>query len=103
MRDLHFVVDEQKITKSENCDFSGIIKGTKGYLRARFAFGPAWKGCKKAAVFYKLGKEYPIPIKGDCCMIPDEALTYRSFSVYVVGEKEGLRITTNKIEIKQEE
>ena len=36
-------------------------------------------------------------------MIPPEALTWTSFEVAVVGERDGYRITTNKIEITQEE
>lgn len=102
MRTLNFNVTAQKIQKDPNCNFSGLVSGTKGYLQAAFDFSPEWAGCKKVAAFYCFGEEYAVPIVGNVCMIPSEALTWTDFEVAVVGERDGYRITTNKIEITQE-
>lgn len=104
MRTLCFCISKQKIEKDEKCDFSGIVYGTKGYLMAEFCFdGEEWHGCRKAAVFEVLGKKYPVPIVKGRCEIPDKALEWKSFSVMVVGERDGYRITTNKVEVVQNE
>ena len=38
MRTLKFKVDGQIITKHPDCDFSNLVPGTEGYLRAEFIF-----------------------------------------------------------------
>lgn len=102
MRILKFNVSEQLIEKDSSCDFTGIVAGTKGYLQAAFSLSSEWRGCKMAAVFSCLGKEYPVPVIRERCDIPDEALKWYSFGVRLVGEKEGYRITTNEIKVRQE-
>ena len=102
MRTLKFLINAQSITKDPDCDFTGIVAGTEGYLQAEFSFSEEWQGCRMAAVFSCLGKEYPRPIKDGRCVIPAEALTWDNFGVRVVGERENYRITTNEIKIKQE-
>lgn len=102
MRLLNFIVYGQTIKKDQACDFSGLVKGSKGYLTASFAFDGEWTGCGKLAVFTCLGKEYPEKLKGNTCNIPDGALKHNRLSVRVVGIRPGFRIQTNDIEIKQE-
>ncbi len=101
MRTLKFVVEGQNIIQDPSCDFSGLYPGTKGYLKAEFKFSPEWKDCRKAAVFEMLRNEYPVPLIENSCEIPAEALTWKTFSVQAVGERDGYRITTNKVEVKQ--
>ena len=101
MRTLKFIVEGQSIKQDPSCDFTGIVPGTKGYLKAEFSFSNEWKGCKKAAVFELLRNEYPAPLIGNSCEIPAEALTWKTFSVRVVGDMDGYRITTNRLEVKQ--
>lgn len=101
MRTLKFIVSKQTIRPDPSCDFTGIVPGTRGYLRAEFSFNSDWDGCRKAAVFYKYDKQYPAPIKNGACMIPAEALKAKTFAVSVVGERDGYRITTNKVEVRQ--
>ena len=48
-RTLVFKINRQKIEKDG--DFSGLVKGTRGYLQASFSYTNEWNGCKKAAVF----------------------------------------------------
>lgn len=36
MRILKFIVQAQTITMGPDCDFSGIVSGTQGYLQAQF-------------------------------------------------------------------
>lgn len=102
MRILKFHVKGQNLIKDQQCDFSGIVAETEGYLNAEFFCSNEWKGCKKVAGFTKLGKEYYAPVINGRCQIPKEALTFTSFEVRLYGKREGYRITTNSVTIHQE-
>lgn len=102
MRILNFFAMEQNLQKDPTCDFSGLVKGSKGYLQAHFSFDAEWTGCGKVAVFTRLGKEYPAKLSADTCIIPEEALSYSRFNVHVVGVRDGFRIQTNDLKIEQE-
>lgn len=100
MRTLQFKVAGQSLSK--NGDFSSIVAGTKGYLYTEYNFDSEWDGCKKAAVFSRYNKEYPVPIMNGKCRVPDEITEYKRWKVYLVGVKDGYRITTNEVEVRQE-
>lgn len=105
MRTLKFIVDKQIVKKDPSCDFSGLIKGTKGYLRAQFYFSKEWKDCTKVIGFYSAtGVEYaPQMLDESCsCDIPEEALKRQSFNIQVFGKRDGFLITTNKLNIFQD-
>lgn len=102
MRILKFIITAQSILKDPDCDFSGIVAGTKGYLRAEFSVSGEWVGCRMAAIFSCMRKEYPRPIKNGSCVIPAEALEWDNFGVRVVGQRDSYRITTNEVKVKQE-
>lgn len=95
MRVLEFIADGQKLAQAPACDFTGIVAGSRGYLRARFMFSREWAGCKKVAVFKSKGQEYPVPLELNMCEIPAEALTGSAVQVYVVGRRPGFQIATN--------
>lgn len=99
MRILQFKVAGQSLSKYG--EFSGLIAGTKGYLYAAYNFDREWDGCKKAAVFSRYDKEYPVPIVNGKCAVPDEITEYKRWKVYLVGVKDGYRITTNEVEVRQ--
>lgn len=101
MRVLCFNVTGQKIECAPDCDFSGIVSNSQGYLHAKFRFSAEWKGCKKVAVFTGAGEPCPVPILGETCEIPAAALTGRTVQVYVEGRRAGYRIPTNTLEFKQ--
>lgn len=104
MRTLKFIVDGQSIAADPNCDFSGLVPGTEGYVRVEFAFSPEWNGCVKAASFWSpMGKEYPGELlKDGCsCMVPTEALKKRKFLVQVVGKRDDYKILTHKVAVCQ--
>lgn len=104
MRVLRFIVDGQIISQDPTCDFSNLVPNTLGYLQAEFSFSSEWKGCVKAVSFYLAsGRECGAEIlkDGKTCVIPAGALARRIFKVQVVGKKEGLRITTNKVAVSQ--
>lgn len=103
-RVLEFEVKRQRIVKKSDCDFSGIVAGTAGYLKAKFYFSPDdWGGCRKAASFWNDGQEYAKLLDdNDMCVIPGEALTNRKFKVSVTGKKVGYQIVTNKATVRQE-
>lgn len=99
MRTLHFKVSGQKLSKDG--DFEGLVAGTQGYLQTAYNFDGEWDGCKKAAVFLRYDKEYPVPIINSRCAVPDEITGYKRWKVYLVGEKARYRITTNEVEVRQ--
>lgn len=101
MRVLDFIVSGQTIKRDPLCDFTGIVAGSSGYLRARFHFSSDWAGCKRVAVFSCAGQEYPAALAGNVCDIPAEALTGRAVQVYVVGQRGEYRISTNKTAFPQ--
>lgn len=103
MRVLQFDVNRQEIRGAAHCDFTGIVQGTEGYLSASFLCSGEWAACKKVAVFYCLGQEYPVPVIGNTCEIPKEALVWKYFSVSLIGDCSDYRITTNKCRVDQEE
>lgn len=105
MRELRFIVDGQNIRKDENCDFSGIVAGTKGYLQAKFLLPREWQGCIIAASFFLLSQEYPVILGSDGkCEIPKEALIWDYFDVQLTGinNSKGYKIVTNKVRVEQE-
>ena len=40
MRTLKFIVEGQIIKQDPSCDFTNLVPGTEGYLRAEFSFSP---------------------------------------------------------------
>lgn len=104
MRTLIFDVKGQIIDKNSNCDFSGLVAGTSGYLKARFLFSDDWNGFSKVVGFFsKDNKEFSpcILSKENECVIPKDALEYHEFKIILYGKKDGVIITTRPITIKQ--
>lgn len=101
MRILDFIVSKQKLELDPRCDFSGIASGTRGYLHARFRFSADWKGCKRVAVFSCRGIDEPVAIVNGMCEIPAKALIGSTVSVWVVGQTDDYRITSNKVSFQQ--
>ena len=103
MRVLNFDVIEQKLQKNPKSDFSGIIRGSRGYLQCSFNLSKEWSGCKIAASFWHYDKEIDAaPVINGTCMIPDSVTDYREFEVSLVGIRDSYRITTNRVKIEQE-
>lgn len=102
MRTLRFVVTGQTIMPDPSCDFSGLIPGTEGYLRAAFSFDKSWEGCRKAASFFRFGGgEYAKAIEYGECEIPKEVLEKEVFVVSVTGAKEKYKIKTGRCIVRQ--
>lgn len=106
-RFLEFKVDKQRLMKKEDCDFSFIVAGSAGYLRAKFHFSEEWAGCKKAASFWIGDVEHAALLdKNDECVIPKEALFGECFAVSVTGRGgttgDPYKISTNRIKVRQE-
>lgn len=105
MRTLKFIVDQQIVKKDPSCDFSGLIVGTVGYLKAQFVFSKEWNNCVKVVGFYSAnGEEYPPQALDETgsCYIPEKALKKQVFKLQVFGKRNGYFILTNKIEVKQD-
>lgn len=101
MRILKFNVTNQILERDKACNFRGIVSDSKNYLEAEFSFNDEWNGYKKIAVFVNGDKEYPTAIINNKCKINNDALTSRSFRVYVVGKKEEEQIKTTSIRVRQ--
>lgn len=102
MRTLYFEINGQTLRKIDN--FSGIIKGSKQYLKCHFTVkDPEWIGIGMVAVFEHNGNEYAVVIQKDgSCMVPDEVTDGSYFKVSVVGVSgKNKKITTNKELINQ--
>ena len=100
MRVLTYKVKRQKLITTG--DHSGLIAGTKGYLKAQFEFDEDWRGCVKVVSFFNDG-EHAVKLSDDnTCDIPNEALTSSSFKVKVEGRRsDGYCITTDLITERQ--
>lgn len=105
-RILEFSVEKQLLQKVPGCDFSGIVAGSAGYLKAKFHFSEEWDDCVKVASFSSpdLEDEFSVILdKSDMCDIPAEVLRRQTFTIIVYGGKKPLyRINTNRIKVRQE-
>ena len=105
MRILEFNVAKQRLTKKRDCNFSGLVAGSVGYLHAKFYFSEnEWGNCSdKIARFWIDGQEHAVRLdNANVCVIPPEVLTGKKFEVSVLGAASGYRIETNKINVRQE-
>ena len=104
MRTLKFNVDDLIITADEACDFTNLVPGSAGYLKAVFSFSPLWDDCVKVASFWSvMGEEFPAQVldENNSCVIPAEALKNRVFKVQVLGKGNKIRLKTNKVSVEQ--
>lgn len=105
MRTLRFIVEGQIVRQDPNCDFSGLVPGSEGFVQLAFIFSPEWRDCVKVASFWSnMGKEYPPQlIKHDgTCEIPAEALKRKIFKIKVIGKgPDNKTLTTNKVTVSQ--
>lgn len=102
MRDLNFEVDGQSLRKVG--DFSGIIRGTKNYLKCHFSFEDNdWFGLRKIAVFENQGEPSAVMLERDnTCQVPNEVTDGTYFKVSIVGiSGKDKKIITNKELINQ--
>lgn len=105
MRVLEFEVDRQTIRKKPGSDFSNIVAGTVGYLRASFTFSGEWDNCKKAVIFYAMDDaEYPVALdENGSCLIPAEVLGGEHFELSVMGARgQSYILKSTKYRVKQE-
>lgn len=114
MRVLEFNVEYQRLIKKPECDFSNIVAGTVGYLKAKFYFYKGgWDDCVKIASFWikddQTGemKEYAVALdEHNECVIPKEVLAKESFWVSMLGARGGnipdFKILTTRTKVTQE-
>jgi hypothetical protein len=98
---LDFIVVKQTMQRDPACDFSGLVAGSRGYLRARFRFSSDWAGCRKVVIFSAKGKDYPVPLINNTCEIPAEALACTLVQVRAVGRRDGYEINTDTVSFSQ--
>lgn len=104
MRILEFEINGQNISKSKNCDFSGIVPGTSGYLKASFSFSAEWTGMVKVAEFRTHASSEPVsvPIINNECMVPVEVTGGNKWYVKVIGKRCDVLIPTGNCRVRQE-
>lgn len=98
MRKLMFTVNGQQLRKSG--DFSGIMAGSKGYLKCGLQLNDNdWLRAKKVMVF---NDEYAVVVNADYeCRVPDEVTDAKSFKVQLIGQAGKTRMMTNPVLIEQ--
>lgn len=104
-RILEFDVQKQRLRKHPGCDFTGIVAGSVGYLRAKFHLSPEeWQDCAvKVARFWLGDKESSAKLdENNSCDIPPDVLTGEKFAASVLGVSPGYQIETNEVKVKQE-
>ena len=104
MRILEFNVEKQQLTKKSDCDFSGLVAGSMGYLKAKFYFSKEWDRCAtKVASFWERNEEHAAILDADnTCLIPHEALVSGKFYVSAIGASDTYRLATNRTKVVQE-
>lgn len=104
MRVLEFDVSGQSLSKSKDCDFSGIVPGSGGYLKAHFTFSNDWSGAVKVAEFrtYSSTEPVSVPIIGNECMVPSEVTAGKAWYIKVIGKKGDVIIPTENCRVRQE-
>lgn len=106
-RVLKFIVKNQKIIKDKECDFTGLVAGSQGMLKAQIEFSREWEGMNKIVVFTMLGQIKMEKLdKYGVCIIPSDVLKYNKFYVSVVGEIKGKdgnrrRLRTDSVKVNQ--
>ena len=104
MRTLKFIVDGQTIKQDPDCDFSGLVPGSKGFVKASFTFSQEWNNVFKVVAFFsRLGWEYEPQLltPTNYCIIPAEALEKKNFKIQIIGKKDNYVIRTNKVLVAQ--
>lgn len=100
MRELRFKVSGQTLRKAG--DFSRIVTGSRGFLRCRFDFDETWNGFAKAAAFTgEDGAEHAERIVNGQCAVPDDVTAGDSFTVRVVGKRDGAKAETTAATVRQ--
>lgn len=105
MRTLKFRVKGQKL--EQEGDFSNLIPGSSEYLQAEFEFDQEWNGMAKVAEFRRLNLPdaacWPIKVSNNKCMVPAEELSGNKWYINVIGQsREGIRIPTRRVEVRQD-
>lgn len=104
MRTLRFAVDAQKISRDPACDFSGLVLGSTGYLKASFKFSKEWSGMVKAAEFrkYLCSEPISVPIINNECAVPAEVTDGRAWYIKVIGKRGDVTLPTGNCKVEQE-
>ena len=102
MRILKFVVDNDRIYRNQYSNFDDITSADE--IVADFNFiGTKWDGAIKVAAFFNADGECPPQelIDGMYCRIPKEAFNGYWFRVQILGNKNGVSLITNKLDVIQ--
>lgn len=104
MRTLRFCVNAQKIRHDPNCDFSGLVSGTAGYLKASFKFSKEWSGMVKVAEFqkYLCSETISVQIINNECAVPAEVTDGEAWKVKVIGKRGNTILPTGSCKVEQE-
>lgn len=104
MRTLKFIVNAQRICEDTACDFSAIVSGTSGYLKASFSFSSDWSGMVKVAEFRKYVCDDPVSVAiiNNECMVPTEVTGGKAWYIKVIGKRRDVIIPTENCRVRQE-
>ncbi len=92
---------DAKLSKKFMSDFSGLVAGSRDYLKIKVEMPDAFKQYAAAVVYTTGGNTYNRPLTGGVCAVPNEVAAKTNFAVSLVLQNGSQRIYTNKVEVYQ--
>lgn len=84
----------------ERMDTRQVVADSHQYLGVKFDFRTAdWDRAIKTAIFTQGNSSYNVLLENDACVVPWEVLEGNKFTISVVGNDNGSRITTDIVTI----
>lgn len=103
MRQIEFKCRGQRLSRARTDGEGPIVRGTRGYLQARFDVDGTWEGLRLVASFFDAkGREHAVEVSDGACQVPDEVTGGKVWRVALVGAKGQTRVTTNRVAVYQE-
>jgi len=98
---LGFTVRNKVLKKDLTTPFNSMAVGSgKSYI-ASFQLDEEWNGYSCIVCFITEQKTYYVPLISSSADIPTDVLQNKKFAVSIVGQKGGIRISTNENQVIQ--
>lgn len=98
---LRFTVKHDILKKDLTTPFNEMHVGSLVSYIAEFKMDESWNGYSCIACFANSRKQAFVPIISGKAEIPNDILSDKKFSVSVIGQKNGKRLSTNENQVIQ--
>lgn len=98
---LRFMVSDTILKKDLSTPFNEMKAGSGTAYMAEFELNDAWRGYSCVACFKTENQVRYVPLVGGKADIPEDILKHKTFAVSVIGQKNGVRLTTNENKVIQ--